>query len=82
MSASRRQMLRVTEMSPNHVDEGGIALGRPDRRQMANQPDRSTGKPQTKTEAYGGGERTDDNDDGAGCAAQKKRTSCDARWNA
>src|SRR5882724_8150302 len=28
---SRDQMRRVAEMAPHHVDEGGIALGRPDR---------------------------------------------------
>src|SRR5262245_7450655 len=66
-------MLRITEMSAHHVDERRIALGRPDRCQMADQPDRSAGDPQTKAEANGGGERANDDDDRSGRAGQKER---------
>src|SRR5713226_7750768 len=66
-------MLRVAKMPPHHVDEGGIALGGPNCRQMADQPDHRSDNPQAKAEAYGGGERAIDDHDRPRSAAQKKR---------
>src|SRR5258708_2512530 len=66
-------MLRVAKMSPYDVDEGRIALGGPDRRQMADQPNRGPGNPQTKAEADGGGEGPINDNDRPWRAAQKKR---------
>src|SRR5260370_4559083 len=66
-------MLRVAQMSPYDVDEGRIALGGPNRRQMADQPDSGPGNPQTQAKADGGGERAINDNDRRGRAAQKKR---------
>src|SRR5271167_3323333 len=49
--ASRDQVLRVAQVAPHHVDEGGIALGGPHRRQMAGQPDRGADDPQAQSQA-------------------------------
>ena len=66
-------MLRVAKMPPHHVNEGGIALGGPNCRQMAAQPDHRPDNPQTKAEADGGGERAIDDHDRPGRTAQEKR---------
>src|SRR5258705_7124571 len=70
---SRAEMRRVTKMPPHDIDEGWIAPGRPNRRQMTDQPDGRAGKPQAQAEADRGGERAVDDHHRARRAAQKQR---------
>ena len=67
------EMRRVAQVAPHHVDEGGIALGRPDRGQVADQPDRGAGDPEAKAEPDGSGERAVDDRHRARRAAQQDR---------
>src|ERR1700676_2601461 len=58
--SSRHQVLRVAQMPAHDFDEGVIALGGPDRRQMADQPDRRADDPKAKAQPDGGGKRAVD----------------------
>jgi hypothetical protein len=40
----------VADVPPHHLNEQGIALGRPDRRHVADRPQHETGNPQAKPE--------------------------------
>src|SRR6266581_1661640 len=54
---SRGQMLGIAEVPAHHIDKGGIALGGPNGRDVADQPDEATDEPAAKSEPDGGGER-------------------------
>src|SRR5208282_6353458 len=45
---SRDKVLRIAEVPTHHVDEGRIALGGPDRGEMADQPDGSADNPEAQ----------------------------------
>src|SRR5690349_7941794 len=57
---SRDEMRQVAQVAPHHVDEGGVALGRPDRGEMADEPERGAGDPEAKAEPDCRGERAVD----------------------
>ena len=73
VTASRAQMLRIAQVPAHHVDEGGIALGGPHRRQMADQPDSDADDPEAQAQPDGGGERAVDDRDRARRAAEQDR---------
>ena len=62
-------MLRITEVPPHNVDEGGIALGGPDGGEMAQQPDRASDDPEAQAETDRSGKCAVDGRDGARRAA-------------
>jgi len=66
-------MLRVAQMPPHDIDEGGVAFGGPDRREVPDQPDRGADDPQTKAKADRGSERAVDDCDGARRTAEEDR---------
>ena len=66
-------MLRVAQVPAHHVDEGGIALGGPDRGEMADQPDHGADDPEAQAQADRGGERAVDDRDRARRAAEQDR---------
>ena len=61
------------QMSAYDVDEERIALGRPDRRDMADRPDRDADEPEAQAETDGAGERAVHDGDGAWGAAEQDR---------
>src|SRR6185437_5447953 len=70
---SRNQVLRITQVPAHHVDKGGIALGGPHRRDVADQPDEAANDPEAKSKAEGCGERAVDDCDRARRAAEQDR---------
>src|ERR1700722_3921796 len=70
---SRDKMLRVAQVPAHHIDEGGVAFGGPDRRQVPDQPDRGADDPQTKAKADRGSERAVDDRDSARRTAEQDR---------
>ena len=44
-------MLRVAQVPPHDIDEGGVAFSGPDRSQVPDQPDRGSDDPQPQAEA-------------------------------
>src|SRR6185437_10784404 len=48
--ASCDEMRRVAQMAPHHIDEGRVSLGRPDRGEMADEPERGASDPEAKAE--------------------------------
>src|SRR6516225_928366 len=54
---SRDQMLRIAQVPADDLDEGGVALGRPDRGKVADQPDRGAGEPEAEAQSDRRGER-------------------------
>src|SRR5579871_1555952 len=70
---SRHQMLRIAEVPPHNVYEGGIALGGPDGGEMAEQPDRAADHPEAEAKTDRGGERAvDDGDNEPGATEQDR----------
>src|SRR5579885_3406359 len=70
---SRAHVLRVTQVPAHDVDKGGVALRRPDRGDVPDQPDEAAGDPQTEAEPDRRGERPVHNRHGTGRAAQEDR---------
>src|SRR5579872_680038 len=70
---SRDQVLRITQVPAHDIDEGGVALRRPDGGDVADQPDEAAGDPETKTEPDRRGERAVHDRHGARRAAQEDR---------
>ena len=66
-------MLRIAQVPPHYVDEGGIALGGPDGREMAEQPDRATHHPEAEPKTDCRGERAVDDRDRARRTAEQDR---------
>src|SRR5208282_2515986 len=66
---SRDKVLRIAEVPTHHVDEGRIALGGPDRGEMADQPDGSADNPEAQAKPDGSGERAVDDRDRPGRTA-------------
>src|SRR5579871_3574887 len=54
---SRDHMLRVAQMPAHDVDEGGVALRRPDRGDVADEPDEAAGDPESQAKPDRRGER-------------------------
>src|SRR5271167_927434 len=73
--SSRHQVLRVAQMPAHDFDEGGIAFSGPDRRQVADQPDRGADDPKAKAQPNGGGERAVDDRHRPRRAAEQDRLS-------
>src|SRR5579875_3250943 len=73
VGTSRDQVLGITEMPPHHVDEGWIALGGPDSREVAEQPDRASDDPEAQAKTDRCCERAIDDRDRAWRAAEQDR---------
>ena len=58
-------------MAAPDLDEERIALGRPDRREMADGPDQEADQPEAQAEAHGPGQRSIEDRNGARCAAEQ-----------
>jgi hypothetical protein len=54
---SRDEVLRIAEVATHHVDEGRVALGGPDRGEMAQEPDCGAYNPEAQAKPHGRGER-------------------------
>ena len=70
---SRDKVLRIAQVPAHHVDEGRVALGGPDRGEMADQPDRGADDPEAQPKTDRGGERAVDDRDRPGRAAEQDR---------
>jgi hypothetical protein len=54
---SRGQVLGIAQVPAHDLDEGGVALGRPDRGEVADQPDRSSREPEPEAQSDRRGKR-------------------------
>src|SRR5580658_98638 len=66
-------MRRIAQMPAHDIDEGGIALGCPDRCHVTQEPDRGADEPKPQAEADSSGERAVDDRDRARRAAEQDR---------
>src|ERR1700733_3893640 len=61
ISHSTDEVLRIAQVPAHHVDEGRVALGGPDRREMTYEPDGSAYDPQTQPQTHRSGKGAVDN---------------------
>src|SRR6266545_6960123 len=67
------EMCRIAQVSAHDVDELRVALGSPDRRQMADCPQHEAGDPKAQTQADGSRERAVGDRDRARSTAKEDR---------
>src|SRR5271165_2628480 len=70
---SRDQVLRIAEVPTHHVDEGRVALGGPDRGEMADEPNCGADDPKAQPQTHCSGERAVDDRHRPGRAAEQDR---------
>ena len=70
---SDAEMTGNAQMPAHHVDEGGIALGGPDRGRVTDDPEQETRDPEPQTKTKGGRERAVDDRDRPRRAAHQDR---------
>src|SRR5690606_16598019 len=68
---SDREKSRDAQVPAPDLDEEWIALGGPDRREMADGPDEEADQPEAQAEADGPGQRPVEDRDGTRCAAEQ-----------